>query len=77
MKESSTILSVRYLAKSVSRDQINGMETFKNQLATLPSPQGPVEDCLVSLLICSYILHHSPPLEGTWSALPTKKAAGI
>lgn len=75
MKESSTILSVRYLAKSVSRDQINGTETFKNQLAT--PPQGPVEDCLVSLLICSYILHHSPPPEGTWSALPTKKAAGI
>lgn len=76
MKESSTILSIQYLAKSVSRDQIDGIEeTFKNQLCD--TPQGPVEDCLLRLLLCFHILHHSPPQAGPWSALPMKKAAGI
>lgn len=59
----------------MSQDQIDGVETFKNQLSDIP--QGPVEDCLLSLLICFHILPHSPPQVGTWSALPTKKAAGI
>lgn len=44
MKESSTILSIQYLAKSVSRDQIDGIETpprYSQRLLVETSPLFP------------------------------------
>lgn len=59
MKECPTTISIRYLAKSVSQDQIDELETFKNKRCD--TFQGPAEDCLVTLFIFSHILHHSHP----------------